>query len=230
MKNSTPKKILYIHHGKGLGGAPLSLLYLIQALDKKKYHPVVLFLHQSEVIDLYKKENIEFVGPIGLYDFSHTKIWWFRWYHFPYLLRSIKDTFKTYFFIAPALLDKIKPEIIHLNTSSLIAWAAVAHKKKIPVVWHIREPLASGYFGIRRRFIEKCVAQYATFIVPICKNDAQPWINNPKTHIIYNAVDPLKFNFNINHEYFLDKYKLDENFISWWHITRKRDTCHIKNF
>ena len=46
------KKILYIHHGKGIGGAPLSLLYLIESLDKQKYHPIVLFLHYSEVVDL----------------------------------------------------------------------------------------------------------------------------------------------------------------------------------
>ena len=61
------KKILYIHHGKGLGGAPLSLLYLIQALDKTKYHPVVLFLYDSEVVDLFKSKGIEVVDPINVF-------------------------------------------------------------------------------------------------------------------------------------------------------------------
>lgn len=211
MTNQIPKKILYIHHGKGLGGAPLSLLYLVKNLDKTKFHPIVLFLHQSEVIDLYKKHGIEIVGPIGLYDFPHTKIWWFKWYHLPYLLRSIKDMIKTYYSVAPYWINTIKPDLIHLNTSSLIAWAAVAHKKNIPVIWHIREPLAQGYFGIRRWLIKKGVEKFASAILPICKNDAQPWINNAKTHIIYNAVDQRLFDFNINPNHFLEKHKLNPN-------------------
>ncbi|MFH1643565.1 MAG: glycosyltransferase family 4 protein [bacterium] len=189
MNNNSKKKILYIHHGKGIGGAPLSLLYLIENLDKQKYHPIVLFLHDSEVVELYKSKGIEVVGPINEYDFPHTKIWWLRWYHFPFFLKILFSTFKTYFFIAPFWLKKIKPDLIHLNTSSLIAWGKAANKLKIPVIWHVREPLADGYFGIRKKIVQKCVAKYATKILPICKNDAKPWENNLKTDVVYNAVD-----------------------------------------
>jgi len=205
------KKILYIHHGKGLGGAPLSLLYLIKALDKTIYHPVVLFLHQSEIIDLYKKNNIDIIGPANVYDFSHTKIWWFKWYHFPYLLRAIKDTIKTIFFIAPKIFDVIKPDLVHLNTSSLIGWGYVAHKKKIPVVWHIREPLAAGYFGLRRWIIKTCVNKYASKIVPICKNDAKPWLRSQKTQVVYNAACIKKFNYNLSPDNFLKQHNLDQH-------------------
>ena len=83
------KTILYVHHGKGLGGAPLSLLYLIQGLDKNKYEPIVVVLYASEIIDLYKQNNIRVVGPLNIMDFSHTKIWWFRWYHVTMLARAI---------------------------------------------------------------------------------------------------------------------------------------------
>ena len=191
------KKILYIHHGKGLGGAPLSLLLLINALDKEKYQPVVLFLHYSQVVELYKQNNIEIVGIVNRYDFSHTKVWWFRWYHLPYFLRSAWDTFRTEQLVAGYWLDKIKPDLVHLNTSSLIAWGKVASKKNIPVIWHVREPLADGYFGFRKWIIKKCVAKYSSKILPICKHDALPWKDNPKTCVIYNAVDPKKFDFNI---------------------------------
>ncbi|MFH1254742.1 MAG: glycosyltransferase family 4 protein [bacterium] len=191
------KKILYIHHGKGLGGAPLSLLLLINALDKEKYHPVVLFLHDSQVVELYKQNNIEIVGIVNRYDFSHTKVWWFRWYHLTYFLRSAWDTFRTEQSVAGYWLDKIKPDLVHLNTSSLIAWGKVASKKGIPVIWHVREPLADGYLGFRKWIIKKCVAKYSSKILPICKHDALPWKDNPKTCVIYNAVDPKKFDFNI---------------------------------
>lgn len=191
------KKILYIHHGKGLGGAPLSLLLLINALDKEKYHPVVLFLHDSQVLDLYKQSNIEIVGIVNRYDFSHTKVWWFRWYHFPYFLRAAWDTIQTEYSVADYWLDKIKPDLVHLNTSSLIAWGKVACKKNIPVIWHVREPLADGYFGLRKWIVKKYVAKYSSKILPICNHDALPWRDNAKTHVVYNAVDPKKFDFNM---------------------------------
>ncbi|MCF7899752.1 glycosyltransferase family 4 protein [Candidatus Babeliales bacterium] len=209
------KKILYIHHGKGIGGAPLSLLYLIENLDKSKYEPVVLFLHDSQVIDLYKSTNITVFGPVNLRDFAHTKIFWYRWYNLKNFIKTCFDTYKILKTQADFWFKKIKPDIVHLNTSSLIAWAKVAHKKNIPVVWHIREPLASGYFGIRRKIVQNFVKNYATKIVPICKNDSLLWQNNNKVNIIYNAVDFKIFDKNIldkNFEQdFLFKYNLDKN-------------------
>ncbi len=194
---SHKKTILFIHHGKGLGGAPLSLLYLIQGLDTTKYQPIVVFLYPSEIIDLYKQNNIQTIGPLSVMDFPHTKIWWLRWYHVFTLVKAIKDLFETIFIVAPSLFDSIKPDLVHLNTSSLIGWAIAAHKKKIPVAWHIREPLAHGYFGIRKAFIQYCVQQYATAIIPISSNDARPWAANKKTTVLHNTVNPARFAPNL---------------------------------
>jgi len=207
--NKACKKVLYIHHGKGLGGAPLSLLYLIKALDTTKYHPVVLFLHYSDAFDLYKQQGVEVYGPVNRLDFPHTKIWWFRWYHIPYFLRFLKDTFITYLWTADHWLTKLKPDIVHLNTSSLVAWGAIAKRKRIPVIWHIREPLAPGYLGLRRWFITRCIEKHATTIIPISKHDAQPWVKNPKTIVIHNPVDPAIFDATISPEVFIKKYNLN---------------------
>ncbi len=196
-------KILYIHHGKGIGGAPLSLLYLIQNLDKEKYHPVVLFLHDSDAMQLYKSMGIEVFGPANLEDFPHTKIRWYRFYHLHLFLKTCFDYFRTTFFYAKFWLEKIQPDIVHLNTSSLIAWAKVARKENIPVIFHVREPLASGYLGLRKLFIRLHVAKYSNFILPICKNDAKPWKRNSKVQIVYNAVDGSIFDKKIKREGFL---------------------------
>ncbi len=205
------KKILYVHHGKGLGGAPLSLLYLIENLDKTKYEPIVLFLHDSQVLDLYKSKGIKVFGPVDLKDFAHTKIFWYRWYHAHIFLKSCLDSFRVIRSVANFWLDKIKPDIVHLNTSSLIAWAKIAHKKNIPVVFHVREPLANGYLGLRKRIIKKCVEKYSTKIVPICKNDSRPWIDSPKVNVIYNVVDSKIFDKNISEQDFLLKYNLSQD-------------------
>lgn len=205
------KKILFIHHGKGLGGAPLSLLYLVESLDTTKYKPIVLFLHQSEVIDLFKEKGITTLGPANVYDFAHTKIWWFNWYHAHHFSRAVKDTLKTIFKIAPALFDELKPDLVHLNTSSLLGWGIAASKKNIPVVWHIREPLAPGYLGMRKKIVQQIVKRYAHAIVPICKHDAAPWANNLKTHVVYNAVNEHYFNQTCDSDQFLTHHKIQKD-------------------
>ena len=43
------KKILFVHHGKGIGGAPISLLYTIQQLKFYDYTVKVLFIFNSDV-------------------------------------------------------------------------------------------------------------------------------------------------------------------------------------
>ena len=187
------KTILYIHHGKGLGGAPLSLLNLIKSLDRRFYTPIVLFLHDSEALTLFRQAGITVYGPALVYDFSHTAVWWFRLRHLHLLARAIKDSIKTIFHTASYWYDLLKPDIIHLNTSSLIGWAVVAHARKIPVVWHIREPLAAGYCGLRRAGITWAVRRYASVIIPICAYDARPWQQEKKVTIIYNPVDEHRF-------------------------------------
>ncbi len=188
-----PLRILFIHHGTGLGGAPLSLLYLVRSLDRQNFEPLVLFLHESEVVDLFKKNGITTLGPVNLMDFPHTKIWWLRWYHLNTLIKAIIDTLKTIFVAAPHIYADYHPDIVHLNTSSLIGWALAAYRCNIPVMWHIREPLADGYLGIRKKLITSCVDRYATKILPICKDNALPWKTHTKTLVVYNAVDKKLF-------------------------------------
>jgi len=202
-------KILFIHHGKGIGGAPLSLLYLVEGLLKTTYKPLVVFLHDSDAMTLFKKKNIPIrPQPINRYDFSHTKIWWFCWYHPGYLIRAVFDTIITLFFTAPRVYHEEKPAIVHLNTSSLIAWGLAAKWRKIPVVWHIREPLADGYLGIRKALITKCIAYAATQIVAISKHDAGPWQHLKKTSVVYNAVPTELFNYSTPTKLFLKKHAI----------------------
>lgn len=192
-KTQQRKKILFIHHGIGIGGASLSLLYLVQSLDKKQFEPYVLFMQDSAAVTMFSEHKINTLGPLNLSDFSHTKIWWYRWYHPHHLFKAVRDSLKLLFFVATKWLAEIKPDLVHLNTSSLFAWAIIARRNNIPVFWHIREPLADGYFGLRKKFICWVVGKFASTIIPICQDNALPWIENNKMHVIYNAVPEDKF-------------------------------------
>ena len=36
------KRVLYVHHGGTVGGAPRSLLFLLEQMDRRRYEPIVL--------------------------------------------------------------------------------------------------------------------------------------------------------------------------------------------
>lgn len=183
------KRILFIHHGVGIGGAPHSLRLLVLALDKALYDPVVLFLWDSPAVALFKDAGIRVAGPVDRFEFSHTVIWWYRWYHVHHLLRALWGWLCVVFFDAPKWITELKPDVIHLNTSSLSAWGVYARFRNIPVVWHIRESLAPGYLGVRRAIIRFLVGLCASKIVAISTHDGRFWQGSSKLQILPNPVD-----------------------------------------
>ena len=64
------KRILYIHHGGAIGGVPLSLLYLIENLDRERFEPVVLISVEGPATDLFRNAGIETHVAPEFTDFS----------------------------------------------------------------------------------------------------------------------------------------------------------------
>lgn len=181
-------RILYIHHGGGIGGAPLSLLYLLRQLDRARYEPVVVTLKPGPVVDLYRAEGIETHVEGGISDFSHTTLEWYggrAWWRLPGKLARIWPSIRR----TRALLRRLKPDLVHLNSSTLAPAAIGCALEGVPVVWHIREPLARGYLGLRRAWIRRTIHRCAARVVAICDNDASQLIASDRIRVIYNFVD-----------------------------------------
>jgi hypothetical protein len=70
----TPRRVLYVHPCAGMGGAPLSLLYLIEHLDRTRYTPEVLFLGApGEEVELYRSRGIPFRLRSDITTFPHAR-------------------------------------------------------------------------------------------------------------------------------------------------------------
>jgi glycosyltransferase involved in cell wall biosynthesis len=188
------KRILYIHHGKGIGGAPLSLLYLIKTLDSNRYEAVVVCLHDSAAAELYRKEGLKTIAGLGVTSFAHTTVYWYRWYEFHKIFIALWYQIKTALLIAPRLYRKSNPDIVHLNTSTLLGWGIAAKLMKIPVICHVREPLADGYLGLRRAFIKYITHWFTSAFIPICRYDGSKLIQSEKINVVYNFVNFKQFN------------------------------------
>lgn len=193
------KKILYIHHGWGIGGAPISLLTLIRNLNKKKYKPVVLFTQRErneEVIALFEKDNIEVIFETrhNKY-FRHHEKGKIKFYDFLSVFRIIIDWIWIGYFISPILLESIKPDIVHINSEVLSNWAFGARKQNIPVVCHNRDPIATGF---RRRIIKSLLKNSVKKIISISKDNSRRLGLEKWTVVIYNPINDLFFKQNKN--------------------------------
>jgi glycosyltransferase involved in cell wall biosynthesis len=182
------KRILYIHHGGGLGGAPLSLLYLLKQIDRARYEPIVLTLKPGPVVDLYRAEGIETHVAQGIADFSHTELEWYGG-HDLWRLPIQVARFWPSIINTRRYLRQFKPDLVHLNSSTLAAAARAAWREGIPVVWHIREPIANGYFGLRREWLKHHIAHDSTRTIAISGYDASRLRPSPDIRVIHNFVD-----------------------------------------
>ncbi len=202
------KRILYIHHGGGIGGAPLSLLYLLRQLDRSQYEPIVVTLKHGPIVDLYRQEGIETQVDTGISDFSHTTLEWYGgrdlWRLPGKLLRIGSSIWRT-----RKLVRRLQPDLVHLNSSTLAPAAIGCAMEGMPVVWHIREPLAKGYFGLRRAWIRGVVDRNAAAVIAICQNDADQLILSDRIHVVYNFVDFGQFDRSLTGESFRQEMGID---------------------
>jgi len=186
-----------VHHGKGIGGAPLSLLFLIRELDRTQFQPTVLCIHESEAADLFRNAGIETLIDTKIKDFSHTNVLWYPWWQLPKIfIRLLQIPFSIQ--SASAFLQKRHFDIVHLNTSTLLAFGIAVKRAGVKVVWHIREPLQHGYIGLRRWFVRRIVDRNADLIIPICHNDAEQLLPSANIHVVYNFVDFNQFDTHID--------------------------------
>jgi glycosyltransferase involved in cell wall biosynthesis len=182
------RRVLYIHHGGEIGGAPLSLLYLLRQLDRSRYEPIVATLKPGPVVALYQAEGIETHVVTGISDFSHTTL---EWYGGGELWRLPGKALRFWPSVRRArqLVERIGPDLVHLNSSTLAAAAIGSARAGVPVVWHIREPLAKGYIGLRKALLRGIIDRRATRIIAISHHDASQLIPTDRIRVIHNFVD-----------------------------------------
>ena len=187
-------KILFINHAGGLGGAPKSMSYIIKNLDRERFKPILVNIEDGLVNDFFKTLPVEFKKVKGIKPFHGSSV----------VEKSTRLFFRNYFFLfasvfnAYFLLKKIKPDLIHLNSTCLFPVAIAAKIHEIKVISHVREPLRKGIWGAPLRFFCK---KFVDGFIAICKNDLEslklPEKTTIKNKVIYNFVDqPISFSGN----------------------------------
>lgn len=104
-----------------------------------------------------------------------------------------------------SIIDKEKPDIVHINALTASTIARAAYKRKIPVVWHIRELMEedlNSSFWCRNRAYS--VMKQANMFIAISKcveEKYKPIVGEEHITCIYNGVDKDLF-YKPNHRIF----------------------------
>jgi glycosyltransferase involved in cell wall biosynthesis len=185
------KKILFIHHAAGWGGAPLNLINIINSLDRSKYEVEVLLLKNSNVIERLSKNGIKFsIADSKFYKkyyqyFTHSEAGYIKWFQtFRFFKLSILWLL-SHFYFAKKEIEKHEYDIVHLNSSVLTDWLAPA-KQSGKVIMHIQEPFRKGKYDILHVFFKRQIGKYADHIIAISEDNAERIGIPEKTEVIYN--------------------------------------------
>jgi glycosyltransferase involved in cell wall biosynthesis len=197
------QKILFIQHATEFGGSAMSLLYTLQGIQKvnNNYHIIVALAKWTEgLADFYNNNGFEVVKPNFIDTYEHTQGVSYNVIHPLGLLNEIKQLLK----INKArkntrlLIERVKPDLVHLNSVVLYPSALELNSMGIPFVWHVREPSVEGLFGLRKNKISKALKKLPNKSIFICNADKKSWGNPSSGIVVYNFIDFEKFNPNID--------------------------------
>ena len=185
--SARPRDVLYVHHRPELGGAPQSLRYLIENLDRAKYTPHV-YCPPGPAAESFADAGAQIHhGEVAAF----THIWAStyggrRWLLFARELARAPGHASSF----SRLLRQHDFALVHLNDSPLIAAAALARHADVPVVWHLRSAL-SAEGRLRPAAMRTAIRRYASEVIAI-NDDVRRSFGIDAT-VIPNAVDLDRF-------------------------------------
>lgn len=183
------KKVLFIHHGKHAGGAPMSLLYTALGVREHDYAPTVGLVQPSERLrKLYNDHGIPTIDlpyiPLLLtWSASEGKRWNpIMWYGLFKAAVRWKEAQRRVLAAVEGF------DLVHLNSVSLSNVAAVLTENGKPFVWHVREqgPRHQGY---RYKFIQSRLVS-APAVIFLSEAERRSWFNElAGGFVVHNFVD-----------------------------------------
>lgn len=182
------RPILYVHHRSELGGAPTSLAYLLEHLDRSRFEPHV-YCPEGPVTDVFMRAGaIVHRGPVATF----THIWAStyrgrRWALFARELARLPAHLREF----RAVLRSHEFALVHLNDSPLVVAAWMARRAGIPVVWHLRSSLPEAEGPKRSAVLRWTIRRLAAAPIAISTDVAASF--DVGAEIVPNPVDLQRF-------------------------------------
>jgi glycosyltransferase involved in cell wall biosynthesis len=191
---AAPRRILFVQHASALGGSAISLRYLMASLAALAYEPHVALLHPStELRALYEGDGVVVHDLAEMPTCEHTTASWATVAR----PRTIANAIASFLRKQAGrralgqLVQRVKPDLVHLN-SAVLAYAAHAVRAiDMPFVWHVRESPVRGTFGVRTAMLAYAMKTLPDELIFISQADRAAWVNDECGKVIYNCVSEL---------------------------------------
>jgi glycosyltransferase involved in cell wall biosynthesis len=171
-------RVLFLDHSSHAAGAAMSLRYLAAGLVQRGHEVHVAMLWPSpELNSFYESAGVVLHPLRGFPTIPHTTAGWLRLSN-PRSFRAVYRILRRYRKAAAGLrwlVGRLKPDIVHLNSATLLP-AAVALRKSSPaIVWHVRESPPFDGRGMRTRLVANTMKKTAAETIFISEHDKAMW-------------------------------------------------------
>lgn len=196
MKN---KKILFIHHGQEIGGAPRSLKNTIIGLEKEGFENLKILCAFPDMKPFFQEGTKVRTGDIYSPHLliGRLLIGLAHWSNIRTLAGAFIELYKIPIIISKQMkiIKKENPDIIHLNSSILFLVAFSAKLLRIPLVWHVREVIIGSRWNIRKKLAGWLIRKLADEVICISEVEAAALGFNryKNVNVVYNFIDFNKF-------------------------------------
>ena len=137
-------RILFLDHTASLGGGEIALLHLVQAMDRRRYMPVVVLFAAGPLADRLAEAGVEtHVLPLSPRVVSSSKDGLG-----PASLLRLRDVAEIgiYIFRLARFLRAQRAALVHTNSLKAdIIGGLAARLAHIPLLWHVRDRIAGDY-------------------------------------------------------------------------------------
>lgn len=191
-----PARVLYVQHAGAVGGSAVSLRNTIEGLDRGRFEPIVALARPShDLARFYASCQCLTLPWPGLVTLEHTTAHWCSvyqpacWRHQVQLALGWRRTAEK----TRALVDRTRPDIVHLNSVVLYPSARVLGRLSVPFVWHVREHPVDGHLGLRRGLLSRALQDCLGEVIFLSDADRDSWVEGRRGVVVENYVDLRTF-------------------------------------
>ncbi|MFM8494015.1 MAG: glycosyltransferase family 4 protein [Planctomycetia bacterium] len=181
-------RILFIDHSSHAAGAAVSLRYLAAGLIARGHDVHVALVWPSQELEAYYASAGLTVHALpGFPTVPHTTAGWVR-FSSPRSIRGLIRLARHYRPAAAqlhALVAKVSPDIVHLNSVTLLSAAFALRKSPVRVIWHIRESPPFGGRGWRTSAIAGMMRSAVARTIFISRDDQSMWTKGAVGTVVY---------------------------------------------
>lgn len=195
----TPYRVLMISHDSSLYGAQLSLLGLLERLDRSRFDPWVVAPCEGQLTEAIRALNISLsIFPI-VHWIASGKAAENTWIH---RARTIATGLRGRVWALAHLIERNGIDIVYTNTVTCLEGALAARITGRPHVWHLREQVVGNsqlrsvvpaflipwiVHALSRRTLVNSRHLYRAY---------DSYLFRGKLGVVYNGVDPAKFDID----------------------------------